>query len=180
MDIAEARKRKKPAVRLVPLLLDQGLRARHEELAYELKVANREAGETNDVKVHDAAFALEQQLADLEQEAHDARVVFKFQALPRKEWTALVDAHQDGKPETDQFNLYTMAPVLIAKCCIDPVMTLEDAQGIWDEWSDGEVAALWTGAHRVQLDARDVIFTQTASNTTPSSERSSSTAPAGE
>lgn len=109
---------------------------------------------------------LQEQLTALQARVEEAAVPFTFQAIPRSELEALKAAHpptveqwtrfkeesagQSIFAQPPQFDWVGFAPGLIASSCINPQMSVEEAQRLWDELSDGEAATLFEAAWRVQ------------------------------
>lgn len=101
-------------------------------------------------------------------ETGDETVGFMFQAISRSEldllkakfpptedqWTRYRESARTNPflspPEFDPIGL---APVLLAATAIDPVMTVDEAQHLWDTVSDGEAARLFEGALAVCAEA---------------------------
>ena len=112
----------------------------------------------------DAAEALAVAVAAAEAET----VEFRFMAIPRVELDEIqgraehrpTEAHQERHKAACEregvrfkplpFNPDTFPPVLIARCCIHPELTLEQATEIWENWGDGEAAVIFDHAHSAQ------------------------------
>lgn len=113
------------------------------------------AAEDADTPDNQAALAAAQ--ADLEaaQAAFDnAAIVLRFQALERKPYMELIQAHppteeqaEDGSP----WNENTFCPALIAAASLNGI-TEEDAAHYMEEWAQGEAVTLWNTAYGVQTD----------------------------
>jgi hypothetical protein len=95
----------------------------------------------------------------------EASVKMTFRSIGRKAYRELVDRHShvpapparatkpDGENETDEeveeveaapeLDYETFIPELVAACCIDPVMTLEETTEILDGWSALDVTELY-------------------------------------
>lgn len=102
-------------------------------------------------------------------------VDFKLRALPRSEYRAMLDDH----PPVDsgaEWNPDTFCPALIAACCVDPVMTGEQATQIWNEWEAGEVGRLFLACWQLNEQTAGVGFTLPGSAKTSGSGQRSSTA----
>lgn len=171
--IEEIRKLRKPRTHTVGLPMDSDVLTRIEELEKELRLAVRlDANQNREPE----APAIEAELEALRAEAEDSVVEFTFQEIPRKQYRALLDAFPDpdGKRRADD---ETIAPHLIAACCIDPEMTLDDAQAIWDEWSDVAASTLYGAAIMVNEALTRVPFGVSATAKIPGSEPNSTTAP---
>lgn len=102
---------------------------------------------------HRAATA---ELADAQAALDAVSIPLRFQALDRKTYRALLADHrptEDQAEEGYEFNLDTLAPVLIAASSLDGI-TEEDAQTFLDDWAKDEAEALLNAAFGVQRETR--------------------------
>ncbi|MEV6165681.1 hypothetical protein AB0L71_27975 [Streptomyces sp. NPDC052052] len=86
----------------------------------------------------------------------DASIVLRFQALDRRTYKELIEAHKPTEDQSDDgyaFNLDTLGPVLIAASSLDGI-TEEDAAAFLDTWSQAEAEALLNTAFGVQREER--------------------------
>lgn len=60
-----------------------------------------------------------------------------------------------GAPE---FNPDALAPALIARCCVDPAMSDEEAGELWDRLTDGDAAVLYQAALAVNMEGSNRPF----------------------
>jgi len=100
--------------------------------------------------------------------------VFTMRAIGSKAYDVLVGMHPptaEQKKESGTYNPDTFGPALIAACSVTPHLTPNEAKELWesDEWSRGEVMALFLAAVEVNSKGLDVPFTEPASDTTPPS-----------
>lgn len=112
------------------------------------------------------ALQIARQIQDLEVELAASEEAFTFQALARGAARELIAEHPATEDQQKnaaaegrrlQWNPDTYPPALIAASCISPAgFTLEDATEIWDEWSDGQVAQLWSACLSVNAGTVDV------------------------
>lgn len=91
-------------------------------------------------------------------------LVLRYRALGGKAYDRLVEEHPPTQKQREQgaiYNVDTFAPALIARCCIDPVLSVEQAQELYDseEWSAGETGGLFIEALRICNAGLDVPFT---------------------
>lgn len=108
---------------------------------------------------------------------HDGNVieyVFTMRAIGSKAYDVLVGMHpptNDQKKDGLTYNIDTFGPALIAACSVSPSITPNEAKELWDsdEWSRGEVMALFSAAVEVNSKGLDVPFTEPVSDTTPPS-----------
>ncbi|MFG2540679.1 hypothetical protein ACGFU4_36115 [Streptomyces sp. NPDC048511] len=100
--------------------------------------------------------AAARELADAQSALDAASIPLRFQALDRKTYKALLAAHRPTEEQAEEgydFNLDTLAPVLIAAASLDGI-TEEDAQTFLDDWSKAEAEALLNTAFGVQREER--------------------------
>ena len=76
----------------------------------------------------------------------DQPVTVRFRSIGSKAYSALVDAHQEGKERGLPFNPETFGPALVAASAVEPVLTPEQVTELWDEWNTGELLALFAAA----------------------------------
>lgn len=177
-------RKKKPLERVVRIALnDEVATAYHEatealgkaELALAAVEAQAErrngsAGPETEEAVA-AARAERDEFKATAEKAHKALVAetveMRFRALGRKRYDELVRAHppkdiagEDGKVKksTDPYEYETFAPALVAACCVEPEMTVEQATELFEEWNAGEVMELWVAALSVNTQRRVVEF----------------------
>lgn len=86
-------------------------------------------------------------------------VKMTYQSIGAREYDKLVSKHPpkpEQRVEGAQFDLDTFAPALIARCCVDPEMSEQEAKEIWDspDWSRGELMILFR--HAVELNNRGI------------------------
>lgn len=74
----------------------------------------------------------------------DEELVLTFRAIGRKAYDDLIAQHPGG--ESEPYDPETFPPALIAACCVDPDLSTDEAQYVFDEWTIGEVAALFATA----------------------------------
>lgn len=91
-------------------------------------------------------------------------LTLKYQAIGAKEYDKLVSKHPptaEQRIEGAVFNIDTFAPALIAACCVEPEMTADDAQEIWDspDWSRGDLMVLFRNAVDLNNRGIDIPFT---------------------
>lgn len=178
IDIAALRARKKPRQQTVTLILDpdieeQLVTARDERTEAQAR-ADRTPG--NSAAAADLAAANER-VEQAEAAARDESVTFVFKALGREAYEQMKDAHRPTKKQRDDYkakglamgfaefqvgdlgyNLDTFPPALVAASCIEPEMTLDDAQALWDsdEFSSAELGDLFAAAMTVNETSRRI------------------------
>lgn len=96
----------------------------------------------------------------------DETLKITFGALSSSEYDKLIAAHP---PKADQrvegliFDVDTFAPALIAKCAMEPTLTLKQAQAIWSSpnFSRGDLQALLGKAMDVNQQGSNIPFFET-------------------
>ncbi len=116
-----------------------------------------------------------QTAADKARKALETETVeMRFRALGRKRYDELVRAHppadikaEDGtvKKSTDPYEYETFAPALVAASCVEPGMTEDQVQTLFDEWNAAEVMELWVAALSVNTQRRVVEFVDFSNGT---------------
>lgn len=178
IDIAALRQRKKPRILPVTIILDPDVEAALIEAQDKVVKAQERADRnpTNAAAAAELATANEA-LTAAEAKARDESATFRFKAIGREAFETLRSQYPPTKAQRDDFkakalamglaafqvgdlghNPDTFPPVLIAASCIDPVMTIEDAQAIWDsdDWSAAELADLFGAALAVNQTSQRV------------------------
>lgn len=118
----------------------------------------RESAEQNpeDEATQAAHRAAVQKVAGAQATLDAASIPLRFQALDRKTYRALVAAHRPTEEQAEEgyeFNLDSLAPVLIAASSLDGI-TEDDAQTFLDDWAPAEAEALLNAAFGVQREER--------------------------
>lgn len=170
--VAEVLAARRPRRKAVRLVLDG---QSHAELALaqnELRnLKLRERVEGKDETLASEIPGLERKIQELEAELITNAPIFEFQAIGRRE---LDQIRNDHPPTEDQWELYRervkvnplvqppsfnpegLAPALLAASALEPSMTLDEAQALWDSLSDGEAAQLYEAAWSVNMEAASV------------------------
>lgn len=163
-DILSARK---PATRQARLVLDGDRSAEVANLRQRLQAAKIRDGLNGD-SLGAEAPELARRLAELEAEVEASAQTFTFKAVGRRkleditrafppsnaQWERFREAAKSSlaanPPEFDQ---NAAAAAILSAASVDPVLTVDEAQRLWDELSDGEAAVLWRAAWGVQMQA---------------------------
>jgi hypothetical protein len=62
-----------------------------------------------------------------------------------------------GRPEAlARWHTDSFTPALLAACCVDPVLTVDEATTVYEDWTDGELGELVAAAFAVSQGARQV------------------------
>lgn len=136
------------------LCLHGDLVARWAELHAEFKQAPEKASSLGEPSPR---AALAKQLEALREQMAEHERLFTFEALPASEFSELLKAHpvQSG---TERFNVETFPPALIARCAIDPQMTLDQAGRLLAKVSYAQRDQLFEAAWAVNVKAVDIPF----------------------
>lgn len=102
-------------------------------------------------------------LSDGEGTMHELQMT--FQAIGAVEYDKLVSKHP---PKAEQrvdgatYNIDSFAPALISRCSVDPEMSEDDAQEIWQssEWSRGDLMVLFRNAIELNNRGIDIPFNE--------------------
>lgn len=108
--------------------------------------------------------------------ARDHEVMFRLEACGRDRFDALRSEHPPTEAQSDRFraaqvaagaipaaiaplayNVDTFPPALLAECCVEPVISLDEAVAMWSDdpaWSRAELADLFAAALRVNRATR--------------------------
>jgi len=102
-------------------------------------------------------------LTDDEGRKHE--VTLKYQAIGMREYDKLVSKHPpkpDQRAEGASFDMDSFAPALIAAVCVEPEMSLKDAQDIWGSpaWSRGDLMVLFRNAVELNNRGLDIPFSE--------------------
>lgn len=126
------------------------------------------------------APALKARLTALTAERLEDAVAFTFQELGRARYERLLREHPprpiDIEADAD-WNTDTFPAALIAAACVDPAMTGEEAQRLWDELPFGEARALFVAAIGVQAKVGAVPLPSPGTGETADTGTNSTTAP---
>lgn len=164
---------RKPRTEEFWLPLDNDVLAEISEVEQLLAKARRDDERLNRIP---EAPALQERLDGLHEAASEAAARFVCRELPRKQYRDLIRRHppvEDGRRWNDE----TFAPELIAACYVDPAISLDQAQAIWETWSDYATSALFGAAIIANEGPSKIPFGVRNSAETPDSGPSSTTAP---
>lgn len=172
---AEINAIRKPRTTTVWLPIDAEVLDRIEDLERDLRIATGDDEREHRVPKAPAIKA-ELEALRVEAEAETAAVAFKFGELPRKQWRDLIDTHRSEDPAR-RWDENTFAPAAIAASCLEPQISADEAQTIWDEWGTSHGYVLFSAAVMVNEETPKVPFSVTDTAANRDSQRSSTTAP---
>jgi hypothetical protein len=130
------------------VLLRQDLAARHEELDAQLTAAMEADGRLTGIGDAPQSPAVAEQVRALEAEMESLTVPFRFRALSKRVWSDLIAQHPPTKDQTRahpqlDHNPETFPVAAVAASCIDPAMTLEQAQRLETSLNQSQWGRLW-------------------------------------
>lgn len=167
MDIEQIISQAQRPERTVPLCLRADLQSTWEELEREFLKADQEI--TDDVLPGGASARsakLAKQMEDVRREMDASTVIFKLRAVNRKTWQMIVRANpprEDGTGSDGQVDEEAFVTSMIAACCVDPVMTPEQAARFRDEVTDGQWQELANVAWQLNKQMTVIPFSLSAS-----------------
>lgn len=99
-----------------------------------------------------------------DEDGEEVVMTVRIKAIGSVAYDKLVAANPPNRVQRergDNWNVDSFAPALISACAIEPKMTVEDATDIYtsDEWSAGEVGALFWACQRICNAGTEVPFT---------------------
>lgn len=168
MDIAEIKKRVKRPEREVRVCLDADLAAEHDRLDRELQTAQRDGA----LSLADTGKAAElaRQVRDLQERMEESTVPFRVRALSGFERDELLEKYPPREGKDEWFDATVGQFYLLAKACVDPAMTEDDARELHQEMGAAEFGKLTVAAWQLSNQPFDVPFSLAASVTLRSSE----------
>ncbi len=154
----EIRAAKKPAYQDVFIVGDDSLGAEYEDAVRELgeaKMSLNIVGQTREAKQR--VESAESTLEEVTGRIRETGMKFTFRSISRKKLDAILEEHQPSKRQKAEaeekgedlnFDPETFPPALIAATCVDPELTIEEAEEIWEseDWTQGELLSLLGGA----------------------------------
>lgn len=150
----------------VPLCLRGDLLAALSDLERRLEAAH-DRDLSDSLAAGGEARRIAEQMEELHAEIRENTHVFKLRALPRHEFRALQDSHPPREDDkVDQAigaNLDTFQAPLIAACCLDPVLSLEQAETLVDIAAEAQVVELFGAALALNRSKADLPKSETAS-----------------
>lgn len=130
--------------------------------ALEGQLSDHGAWVANSMASVDPRRAIVDEIRALQDEIRDSAAEFILQALTDAEWSALLLKHP-GRHAEEAFNPDTLFPALIAACCIEPVMSVDDYDALSRVINKGQREQLEATAWRVNNEATSVPFSLAAS-----------------
>lgn len=144
----------------VPICLRGDLQRRHEDLERDLEEAQEADKQGSSLADGGQARKVAEEIQRVEAEMREHTHPFAFRALPSREYRDLVEQHpMRENHQLDALygvNMLTFPAAVIARCCIDPVMTVDQVERLLEVLTDGQQMDLFIGAGRVNRERIDV------------------------
>lgn len=157
-DISELLGGAKPREGGVPICLAGDLVGELERLHDELaRVGEKWAPES--MADADPRLELVQRIEAVREDMRAASVTFRLRALGHRAFSNLVVAHP--APQSDSgvaYDAATFLPALVAACCIEPVMTVEQVGQLLDVVNDGQARELYAAALAINEEPSPLPF----------------------
>jgi hypothetical protein len=150
----------------VPLCLRGDLLAELADLERQLDEANGR-DQADSLAAGGAARRIAERMETVHAEIREHTHVFRFRALPRHVFRQLQDEHppREGNAVDNAIgaNYDTFQAPLIAACCLDPVLTAEQADAMVDVMSEAQTVELFGAALTLNRTKADLPKFETAS-----------------
>jgi len=144
----------------VSLTLRGDLAAEFERLETELAAARETEEKDDSLAAGGQARQIAEQIEALRQTMRDHTHVFRLRALPRRVFRDLIEEHQPRDDNRDDavfgVNTRSFPAPLIAACCVDPVMTVEQVEQLLEVLTEGQMLELYGAAMALNRSTVDV------------------------
>ncbi|MFR0351785.1 hypothetical protein [Streptomyces sediminimaris] len=159
-DITEILKKARPREHTVRICLAGDVAAEVDRLEKQLAAVS----EWRPASIADQHPGVEiaEQIAAAREKMRAAEAEFTFRALGAKAWSDLVAQHP-GKTEDQAYDAETLAPALVSASAVDPVMTPEQVDELFEHLNNGQREELIGAAWVVNGEATSVPFSLAAS-----------------
>ncbi len=159
---------KKAVIKKVPVQVDGALASELEDLRADLREAKDLDPLTNAPAI---APGIESQIAALEEQSKDTIRIFTFKSIGRFNYDEIVAQHQptkEQKAKGGDFNEDTFPPIIVAASCVDPEITLEQAEQMFSspDWNGTELNNLFMGAVNANIKTGDIPLSNDESGST--------------
>lgn len=149
----------------VPLCMRGDLHAVWEQLDRDFDTADKEI--TDEVTSGGSpvrAVKIAKQMEEIEREMRDSTVIFTMRGMSRSAWKSLTEAYPpiEGVDEGD-VNEEGFVLAMIATSCVEPAMTIAQAERLRDQLTDGQWQELATAAWQLNKSMVGIPFSLAAS-----------------
>lgn len=157
--------KKKPTETRAHIQIDGSARFEIEDLRRKLEDAKAHDRRHNEAPT---APAVEEELEEAHQRFKESEVVFIFRPIASTEYDDLIALHPPRDQDKENglnFNAETFPPVLIAASSYDPEISVDEAEGMFDDpaWNAGELVRLWNAALAANNETGDIPLSNPAS-----------------
>lgn len=159
-DIAEILAKAKPREHTVRICLAGDVAAEVDRLEAQLAAVSE--WKATSIADQHPGVEIAEQIAAARERMREAEVEFTFRALGAKAWSDLVAQHP-GKTADEAWDAETLAPALVAASAVDPVMTSEQVDELFESLNNGQRDELIAAAWQVNGEATSVPFSLAAS-----------------
>ena len=150
-----------PRERTVQVCIRGDLAGEAERLAAEVAKVS-EDWEPSDLAEEHPGRALAAQLKEVREQARAAEVPFTLRYIGDKAYSDLLAAHPSSDAN-ELFDSVAFPKALIAACCVDPVMTVDQATELFEKLNQGEIKKLFDAAWDVHNSSELIPFSLAAS-----------------
>ncbi|MFB6977685.1 hypothetical protein [Streptomyces scopuliridis] len=160
-DITEILKRAKPREKSVFMCLAGDLIAEVDRLERELAGLS-DTWRAESLASSNPAEKIAKKIKAVREQMKEAETEFRFRAVGDKAWSDLVAAHPSAN-KNEGWDPATFPKALVSACCVDPVMTPEQAEQLFEVLNEGQRTELMQGAYDVNAEATSIPFSVSAS-----------------
>jgi hypothetical protein len=160
-DITDILKRAKPRESTITVYLAGDEAAEIERLEHQLTELS-DTWEPDSLASVNPGEKIAKQIGAARQRMQKSGVEFRMRALGAQAWSDLVAAHPP-KDQAQAWDPATFPRALVSSCCVDPVMTAEQADDLFEVLNQGQRSALMQAAFEVNAEATSVPFSVSAS-----------------
>lgn len=151
---------RKPPTDEVTIQMDGTAAVRIRQLRDELKNAERVDARAGADLSGGTAEPIRRDLDKAAADARTSQVTFRLQARTRVVYEQLLRDHRAPKAQEEKvsYDVASFPAALVAACCVQPEMTLEQARQLLDELAPVEAATLFNRAVRLHEELTDIPF----------------------
>lgn len=156
-DITEILGRIKPRELRVPVCLAGDLAGEVDRLQSELEQLG-DGWQPSSMGDTDPRTEVARQIEVAREGMREASVEFRLVAIGHTAYSNLIADHPAPEKSDAAYDAATFMPALIAACCADPQMTVEQAVSLLDLLNDGQAQALFAAALMVNEEPSPLPF----------------------
>ncbi|MFR9796635.1 hypothetical protein ACL02U_12125 [Streptomyces sp. MS06] len=159
-DINDILKKARPREHTVRICLAGDVAAEVERLEAQLAAVSE--WKPNSIAEQHPGVELAKKISAAREKMREAEIEFTFRALGAKAWSDLVAQHP-SEAEDQAWDADTLAPALVAASSVDPVMSQEQVDELFEQLNNGQRDELIGAAWSVNGEATSVPFSLAAS-----------------